>query len=298
MTTDPGGAMTGSNTHKITLQLPDGYRTNVVCHLPQGQVSKLPVVYLHGIQSHPGWFEGSGDYLGAAGHEVFQVTRRGSGENRQDRSHAKSPDQLLADITAAVNFVKKTTHSKRVHLLGVSWGGKLAARYAFSPEAADLASLVLIAPGIAAKVDVSIATKIKIGLSLLLYPKARFPIPLNEVALFTDNPIWREYVSVDPLRLNRATASLLYTSRKIDRQIDAAPTGGITLVTSLILANRDRIIDNKATIEKVKRLTGGRAKVIALEASHTLEFEVNPQPFYEALVKCLAEAEASQGSSD
>ena len=284
--------MTDSSTQRMTLPLPDGYLTNVVVHSPVDQASKLPVVYLHGVQSHPGWFVGSGAYLARAGHEVFQVTRRGSGENQHDRGHAKSPDQLLADINAAVNFVKKATHSKRVHLLGVSWGGKLAGRFAFSPDAADLASLVLVAPGIASKVDVSMATKIKIGLSLILGGKAKFPIPLNEPELFTDNPTWREYVSGDPLRLNRATASFLFTSRQIDRQINAAPTGAISLPTTLILASRDRIIDNNATTNQVNRLTGGRAKVIELEASHTLEFESNPQPFFEVLADCLAGAES------
>ena len=286
--------MTTHDTQKITLQLPDGYRTNVVRHKPQGQATKWPVVYLHGIQSHPGWFAGSSAYLAEAGHEVFQVTRRGSGENRRDRGHAKSPEQLLADIAAAVSFVKKHTHAKRVHLLGVSWGGKLAGRFAFSPEAAGLASVVLVAPGIASRVDVSMATKVKIGLSVIFDGKARFPIPLNEPALFTDNPIWREYVSVDPLRLNRATGSFLYTSRKIDHQITAAANGAISLATTLILASRDRIIDNHATVKQVNRLTGGRAKVIELEASHTLEFEPNPQPFYKVLADCLAGAESAR----
>ncbi|MBS3821905.1 MAG: hypothetical protein KGY81_09110, partial [Phycisphaerae bacterium] len=39
------------------LALPDGYQTPVTVHEPPAAVPRrAPVVYLHGIQSHPGWF--------------------------------------------------------------------------------------------------------------------------------------------------------------------------------------------------------------------------------------------------
>ena len=41
------------------LSLRDGYRTVVYIYGPLGPTKRVPVLYLHGIQSHPGWFVGS-----------------------------------------------------------------------------------------------------------------------------------------------------------------------------------------------------------------------------------------------
>ncbi|MDP7637126.1 MAG: alpha/beta hydrolase, partial [Phycisphaerae bacterium] len=83
-----------------------GYRTQVYHHhRTPGEPEHLGVLYLHGIQSHPGWFFASADHLGQCGYEVFQVTRRGSGANRIARGHARSAQQLLQDVEVAAEYV-------------------------------------------------------------------------------------------------------------------------------------------------------------------------------------------------
>ncbi len=76
------------------LTLPDGYETSVFIHSPEktleGQAAKTPILYIHGIQSHPGWFFGSAMQMAANGSEVYQVTRRGSGGNVRAKGHARS----------------------------------------------------------------------------------------------------------------------------------------------------------------------------------------------------------------
>ncbi len=71
------------------LRLPDGYETSLYVHNPSEGSKATAVVYLHGIQSHPGWFVGSAAALAARGHPVFQPTRRGSGDNRLDRGPSR-----------------------------------------------------------------------------------------------------------------------------------------------------------------------------------------------------------------
>jgi len=61
--------------------------------------------------------------------------------------------------------------------------------------------------------------------------------------------------------------------------------------TTLLLAKRDRIIDNAATRAVVERLTAHRAVVQELDAAHVLEFEPDPQPFYAALAAAAARGE-------
>ena len=281
----------GRRPLKISLHLEDGYQTSVYAHSPQGG-PRLPVLYLHGIQSHPGWFAGSAAHLAACGHPVFQVTRRGSGDNDRDRGHARSAGQILRDVNTACRFAMDRTGAERVHIVGVSWGGKLAAAWAtWKKRIVDPASVTMVCPGIVSRVDVGFVTKLGICLSLVPAPRKRFDIPLNEVELFTDNEAMREYLRRDGLRLHRATARFLFASKILDRMLARAPRGSLAMPTTLILAGRDRIIDNAATRKIVEHLTAGRAVIKELDAAHVLEFEAETEPFYTALAEALALAD-------
>jgi hypothetical protein len=57
---------------------------------------------------------------------------------------------------------------------------------------------------------------------------------------------------------------------------------------TLILADRDRIIDNAGTRRLLARLAGGRLEVRQLPGAHTLEFEEDPQALLTALEEALA----------
>ncbi len=252
----------------------------------------MPVLYVHGIQSHPGWFVGSAAALAERGHEVFQVTRRGSGRAVTARGHADSARQLLGDVDAACRFVLDRSGAGRLHLLGVSWGGKLLACYGVAGKHTEaIASLTMVAPGIAPKVSVSPATKLAIAASLILSPRRRFEIPLSQVELFTDNEAMQAYLRGDPYRLQEATARFLYTSRRLDGLLKRAHAGALTMPTTLILARRDRIIDNAATRRMVERLTAGLPVVQELDGAHTLEFEQETGPYYQALALALGGGE-------
>jgi alpha-beta hydrolase superfamily lysophospholipase len=91
----------------------------------------------------------------------------------------------------------------------------------------------------------------------------------------------------DPARLHRATARFLYASRELDRRLRRAPEGAIDTPTTLILAERDRIIHNERTAEAVRRLTGDRARIVRLAGAHTLEFEPDPSPLERALIAAV-----------
>ena len=268
-------------TRRGSLLLADGHAVAVLRHSPPEPATRTPVLYVHGIQSHPGWFVGSAQALARAGHEVFQVTRRGSGLTAARRGDAASARQLLDDVDAAVEHVRSETGSADVALLGVSWGGKLLTAYALQ-AAAPVTSLTLVAPGIAPRVDMPGTTKLAIAAARCLWPRKYFDIPLNDVSLFTDNPPMRDYLAADPLRLHRATARLLVASALLDRMIARAPSA-LELPVTLILARRDRIIDNAATAEVVRRLTGGRVNVVEIDAAHSIEFEPDPAAFHDVL---------------
>lgn len=271
------------------LTLPDGYETSVFIHSPaNGNTTKLPVLYIHGIQSHPGWFFGSAMCLAAAGCEVYQVTRRGSGDNVRSRGYARSVRELMRDMAAAINFICKRSGCGGVHLMGVSWGGKLATAYAMQVDDRRVTSLTCIAPGLFAKIDVPLRTKLAIAASLFLRPRKTFPIPLNAPQLFTDNPVMQKFLRTDELQLHEATARFLFVSKILDKQLRHSGGGGkkIKIPTTLILADNDKIIDNRLTREFFER-TCASLHITELAGSHTLEFEQNPKPLYDALSQIM-----------
>jgi alpha-beta hydrolase superfamily lysophospholipase len=260
----------------------DGHELPVVRH--SGPGGGPAVVYLHGIQSHPGWFVGSAQAMARAGCEVFQLTRRGSGMSGGARGHAPSAGVLLDDVAAGVEHAREQAAAERAAMVGVSWGGKLAAAYLLDRPAAPVASLTLVAPGIAPRVDVPAATKLAIAAAAAFAPRKTFEIPLSDPALFTDHPPMLDYLRRDGLRLHRATARMLLASAVLDRRLARSAAGSLTVPTTLILADHDRIIDNAPTEAAVRRLAAPDAlEVLTLPGGHTLEFEPAPEGYFEAM---------------
>lgn len=235
------------------------------------------VVYLHGIQSHGGWFLRSCDYLRRQGMMVLLPERRGSGLNRQDRGHCDSAGQLLEDVGRCVAWLRERSGHDQIDLVAVSWGGKLGVIYAAEhPE--EVRSLTLVAPGLCAAIDISLGEKLAIGAHGLVSPKRLHEIPLNDPTLFTQTPEMLDFLRNDPLKLTHATASFFLTSRKLDQLIRRHRVK-LSVPTNLFLAGQDRIIDNAATIALVKPAT---TKTYP-HAHHTLEFEPDTQPFFNDL---------------
>ncbi len=284
----------GREPQRLTLRLRDGYETSMYIHRPpeESPAGKLPVLYAHGIQSHPGWFFGSALALADAGHVVYQVTRRGSGDNTIARGDCRSRVQLLDDVRMAKDWIRTEEFTDKMHLLGVSWGGKLLTAYLVQSDSpARVASLTLISPGIVARADVQFRVKVRIAGSMVVRPETLYDIPLSDPALFTDTPAMRTYLAFDAFRLQKATARFLFESRMMDRDIHRAKSGSINCPTSLILSSQDKIIDNAKTHELAEKLVGYRLKVAIVPGAHTLEFEPDPTEFYKRIVEAVERGE-------
>lgn len=253
---------------------------------PPGDASpRAGVLYLHGIQSHGGWFEPSAADLNAAGLAVMLPDRRGSGLNTAARGDTPSAERLLADLDEhAAAFVKRYA-LERLAVLGVSWGGKLAVAWLLDrPMVAG--ALLLVAPGLCPAVDVGWMTRVAIGWALLTQAGRSFPIPLNDPALFTDEQDGQRFIADDPLRLMRATARFLFQSTRLDRMIRRAVQHALKLRTSAFLAAQDRIISNARTECLLRRLALETPEVTLFpDASHTLEFEADSAAYQETLVR-------------
>jgi alpha-beta hydrolase superfamily lysophospholipase len=214
--------------------------------------ARTALVYLHGIESHAGWFALAADGLRERGYDVYCLDRRGSGLNRENRGlisgYTDSYETLLADIRAFI--VPLHARYDRVVLVGLSWGGKLALAYGLShPQ--DVDGLVLITPGIRALADVGFGDKLKIALLSPFNPTARVAVPIRP-EMFTTTPLYLDYIRNDPLRLTSATVRFFWNSRRLDKLVDRSIADN-ALPVQLYLAGEDTIIDNQGVLEIMQR---------------------------------------------
>lgn len=266
-----------------TFPLSDGYGCKYRLYAPRAPRRGL-VVYLHGIQSHGGWYVGSCEYLANEGWEVLFLDRRGSGLNEQDRGDAPSYRRLVDDVAEVV-----ASRAERPHLVAVSWGGKLAVALEMMYPGLT-AGVALVTPGLCPKVRPAFGQRLRIALARLVRPSRMFDIPLGDPELFTATPRGQAFIRDDPLSLRRATARFLVSSALLDRALRAAPEA-VRARALLMLAGRDRIIDNGRTRAYFARFASAQTQVIEYpEASHTLELEPDPTPVFADLARWLAAA--------
>lgn len=232
--------------------------------------SERDIVYLHGIESHGGWFVPAAERLARRGTSCSLIDRRSSGLNsRQGHADAANATQLLADVQCARSAVAGRSESD-VHLVGLSWGGKLALASALQ-NPVGISSLTLITPGLAARVDLCLAEKIRLLAALACRRTTTLPIPI-EPEMFTTRQPYLNFIRNDPLRLHMATARFFWVSRALDRFVRRR-ISELSLPTLCLLAGGDEIIDN----DSVRTLLGRASRPVAIDefegASHSLQFD-------------------------
>lgn len=263
----------------------DGHVISTYEYLPAAEVqaSGSTVIFLHGIQSHAGWYSGSCGELASRGHRVLFVNRRGSGIDPVHRGDTPGWRRLILDIQEFLMDDQKLHPGGGLRVLaGISWGGKIAAALASRcPDLLD--GVALLCPGLAPKVGLPLLQRLKIGFTRLFRPQQPFPIPLDDPALFTGSQEWRSWLAQDSLSLKQATARFLVESVRLDIWLKWQCRGW-KLPTLLLLAGQERIIDNERTKQQVQGLCEGPLTIHHYpEAHHTLEFEGKSVPWVENL---------------
>lgn len=258
----------------------DGYELRYR-HYPAVGERRGQVVCIHGIQSHGGWYEASCIYLAERGWEVSFLDRRGSGLNEAARGDTPGHRRLVADLAELLR-----SRGEPCFVVAISWGGKIALTLERLHPGLTR-GLVLLAPGLCPQVKPPFAQQLGIAWSRLVAPGRLFTIPLDDPELFTATPRWQHFIRTDALSLRKATARLLVASVFLDiaarRSVEH-----VRVPTLLLLAGKDRIIDNARTRAYFQRLASADKEVIEYpEAHHTLEFEPDPTPVFADVARWL-----------
>lgn len=264
----------------------DGYSFYYRRFVPRG-APRARLVFLHGVRSHGGWYERSCGEFATRGYEIYFPDRRGSGLNTAHRGDAPSFRRLLDDVAEFVQSLRGERAWLPVFVCGISWGGKLAVGLPYrKPGLVD--GIVLLCPGLAPRVKPPLPRRLRIALASRLRPDNRFPIPLNDPELFTSSAEWQKFIDADPQGLKLATARFLFNSFALDIYLRRAARR-VTVPSLLMLAERDRIIDNARTRAMVARFPGGSSVIEYRGAHHTLEFELPDHPWIGDLTRWVEE---------
>jgi alpha-beta hydrolase superfamily lysophospholipase len=269
-----------------SFQASDGYRLQyrryVNASANQQARTLAHVVCLHGIQSHAGWYEYSCRKLSQAGFIVSFLDRRGSGMNKEARGDTPSFRRLLQDVAEFLEYLsgqaKAGSSNLPIFVIGISWGGKVAvplSRFRLN----HVSGMVLICPGLCPRVHAPFSERLRIVWARLVSPRRLFSIPLNDPEMFTATPRWLDFLRGDALSLHRATARFLVESVRLDRYLKRVPPY-VRVPVLLLLAEKDRIIDNAATRHYVAQFATSDQRVIEYAgAHHTLEFDPDSDRF-------------------
>ena len=230
------------------------------------------VVCVHGIQSHSGWFVDSCRALAQRGNAVFSLDRRGSGRNEADRGHVGRWQTLTDDIADFFGAATPPYWSLPRRLVGISWGGKLAACFA-AQRPHTVESLILVAPGLTPRVVHTVWEMVQIACAAAFRPRERFRIPIDRPEMFTNTPEKIEFIRTDPLALRECTARFFVESVRMDRFL-RRNVPRIKVPALLLLAKDDPIIDNRRCVDLFKAFGSPHKRIKEYaNVGHTLEFE-------------------------
>jgi alpha-beta hydrolase superfamily lysophospholipase len=267
----PAGALAGGDGESRFLTASDGIRL----HYLRWRTGRSPpwavVIFLHGIASHAGWFGETAADLSSRGVAVYGPDRRGSGRSGGPRGHLARYGRALDDVEEMVRLVASDHPGTPVFLAASSWAAKLAIVYA-ARRAAPLSGLLLLGPGLLARVSLSPARQLLVVVGHLVAPTSRLVIPLTP-ELYTTNPRYLDAIRADRLRLLKATTRFFWETARLDRR-RRRDTARLELPVLLLQGEDDKMMDVPATRRWFEEI-GGEDKTYRPYpgASHTLDFE-------------------------
>jgi acylglycerol lipase len=225
------------------------------------------LLYLHGIESHGAWFlPAATRLLEEFGCTTYLLDRRGSGLNMSPSpGDVSSARVLLEDVQ---QFRRTLGHP--LHLVGLSWGGKLAAAVAID-QPDGLRSLTLITPGLRYRTDLPLLVKAGVFLSLLAGGRNHFKIPI-EPEMFTHTPRFLDFIRNDPWRLHEVTARFLIGSLILDWMV-ARKVDELRQPILLFLAGHDPIIDNRGVLDLLSAVKSQVRLQLFDNAIHAIQFD-------------------------
>jgi alpha-beta hydrolase superfamily lysophospholipase len=229
-----------------------------------------PVVMVHGLESHSGWFVQSARRIATLGLPVHSFDRAGSGVSEADGDRWCRLDDLLAEVDAVADAALAEGRHHEIHLIGHCFGAIVALLYAALHRPERVASLALATPALYTHTDLDTRAKLRVLWSVIRRRDDRIAIPLSP-GDFSELAPFVEIVRGDPLVLRTAPARLFYEIRRARRRLREA-AGALRAPLLTAMAGDDPICDNRRNRQLLGRVTAKREIHEYPGTRHILEF--------------------------
>jgi alpha-beta hydrolase superfamily lysophospholipase len=252
-----------------------------------------PVVMLHGLQSHSGWFVQSARRLAEIGMPVHAFDRHGSGVSPDGPEGGSRLEELLAEIDAVADAALAGGRHDAVYLIGHCFGAILALLYAALHRPERVAGLVLATPALYTITDLRPRDKMRVLWSVLRRRAERVPVPLAPEEFSELAPFVR-FVREDPLSLRTVPARLMYEVARARRRLPSAARA-LRAPIFVAYAESDVICDNSRNRRVLARVASPAETHTYSGARHILEFSARREAFLDDLAGWIARSEQERG---
>jgi len=245
----------------------------------------VPLVMLHGLRSHSGWFVQSAGFIASLGHPVYSFDRRGSGLSKQTRGHTNGWGEIVDEVHAVVTHAAQRYGRSSVHVLGHCFGAIPVAGFACRhPD--RVASLILPTPGVHTRVTLTPLERAQIAFLRFARPLHRIAVALEAEDLADLEPD-RQFIKDDPLSLHELTARF-YFEIFLARRFLKRNLPRLTTPLFMALAGRDRISDNERNTAFFDNAPSENKRLrVYPDATHILEFSREKEAFFHDLANWL-----------
>jgi alpha-beta hydrolase superfamily lysophospholipase len=225
------------------------------------------IFFMPGDMSHSIWMRHILERLYERGMKVVALERRGMGINRRDIGDAPSVQQLMDDTETIIG---EEAGGRRTHLVGWSFGSIIGMNY-YSFSTREISSLTLITPYLFLQnhfVERSVRDKTRPDRNSC---QVEIPLTLKEED-FTKSGCLQNFILRDPWRLRAITPRYYEIQRRMMKYAWYMLAGiRVFLPAKVILATKDRVVDNSRTEEAFSLMHGCEIKYI--NAEHGIQFE-------------------------
>ena len=241
--------------------------------------TKTPILVMHGLESHSGWFWQSGIALSGMGHPVYLVDRQGSGMSEAPRGDCKNYNVIVHDVETVADYLISQYNHSKVIVLGHCFGAIPSTVFTMkNPEKVE--ALILSTPAIFTIADLSIDEKLEVFGSKITGKTHMIDTPIKDHKLFTTNPDYLNFIEEDQLKLTEATARFFFEIAHARTYI-ATHRKKITVPVFMATAGKDGICDNKKNLNFYNHIKSeNKTHIDYPEAVHILEYSSEKDKFF------------------
>lgn len=271
-------------TNTYTWNTSDGLKLFAISWQSEEVPAKAVVTLAHGMGEHIERYEHVAEVLTKEGIVLVGYDHRGHGKSEGSRGHIPSYEQLMDDVTLALEKTEELFPNLPHFLYGHSMGGGLVANYLVYRQP-KLNGAILSAPYFRLT-HPQPALKVSMGrLTQNLFPTLTLPTGLNPQHISRDKDEVQKYIN-DPLVHSKISAkmgiSIVDAGEYVIHHADK-----IRVPTLLMHGTGDQITDPKAS-ELFAKNSDGMVQIQLLDGLyHEIHNEPEKQVVFDAIIRWI-----------